>query len=175
MGPPGSTGQQEDRRGSPKPDSIEPVDGPAEQIRAVPDRFRDAIGGASEDELRRRVAPGEWSAIEVLGHLVDKMGVWHDRSERILLEEEPFLPGYDQDGLVRENDYQEADQEELLDELTDACDSFADLVESVPLESLERPGTHEESGQITLAECIRAPLDSIPGHLEQAHAAIASS
>jgi DinB family protein len=148
------------------------VDGPAEQIRAVPGAVRDVLAGAGDDDLRRRPAPGEWSAIEVLGHLIDKVAIWTQRSERILDEDEPFLPGYDQEALVREHAYQDAAPEELLARLTDAWDQFADVVESVPLDALEREGTHEERGQITLAECIRAPIDSIPGHLEQAGAAL---
>jgi hypothetical protein len=51
------------------------------------------------------------------------------------------------------------------------CERFAALVECIPTSALQREWVHEEFGSMTLRQCIEAPLESVPGHLEQLRAA----
>lgn len=104
----------------------------ASQLREIPTTFRNALLLHYDRAMRHRPAEGEWSAIEVLGHMIDKMQNWSRRIERILNEEQPALPGYDQDMSVREHDYQHADVEALLEQLKQSCDRFAAFVEQYP-------------------------------------------
>ena len=142
----------------------------AARMREIPAVFRGAL--FNEDHaIRHRPAEGEWSAIEVVGHMIDKMGIWIGRVERILAEEKPELPSYDQDALVREHDYQHADPAVLFEQLKQECERFASLIERVPVSALEREGVHEEFGPMTLRQCIIVPLESSHEHLEQLRAA----
>jgi uncharacterized damage-inducible protein DinB len=143
----------------------------AERLRAVPADFRAAIVALDDASLHRRPAAGEWSAIETLGHIIDKMEAWSVRAERIASEERPLLPDYDQDVYVRERGYQERPLQELLDKLTRASNHFADVVERLPADALDREGVHEVTGPITLRQCILGPLDSLPGHMAQLRSA----
>ena len=138
----------------------------AAQIREVPTVFRMALL-SDEHAMRHRPAAGEWSAVEVVGHMIDKMQIWAGRVERLMVEERPALPGYDQDALVRDHDYLHADPEVLFEHLRQASERFAALVERIPLSALQREGVHEEVGPMTLHQCIEAPLESAPAHLEQ--------
>src|SRR3989440_9652151 len=107
----------------------------AVQISEVPTVFRMVL--LSDDHaIRHRPAAGEWSAVEVVGHMIDKMQIWADRVERLMVEERPALPGYDQDALVREHDYLHADPEVLFEHLRQACERFAALVASIPTSAL---------------------------------------
>src|SRR5436309_5311549 len=81
----------------------------AAQFREIPITFHHALRTTDDQAIRHRPTPGEWSAIEVLGHMIDKMFHLSNRVERILLEERPILPGYDQDTEVCEHGYQHAD------------------------------------------------------------------
>lgn len=146
----------------------------AERLRAAPADFRAAVISLDDHALRRRPAAGEWSAIEVIGHIIDKMEAWATRAERIATEDRPLLRSYDQDAYVREHGYQERPLQELLDRLTRASAHFADVVERLPAAALDREGIHEETGPITLRQCILAPLDSLPGHLAQLRSAAQS-
>jgi hypothetical protein len=138
----------------------------AARMREIPTIFRMAL--LSDDHaIRHRPAADEWSAIEVVGHMINKMQIWTGRVERLLVEERPALPRYDQDALVRDHDYQHADPEALFEQLRQACERFATLVERIPSSALRREGIHEEIGPITLRQCIEAPLESATGHLEQ--------
>ncbi len=142
----------------------------AVQIREVPTVFRMAL--LSDDHaIRHRLAAGEWSAVEVVGHMIDKMQIWTSRVERLMVEERPALQGYDQDALVRDHGYLHADPDVLFEQLRQACERFATLVESIPTSVLQREGVHEEVGPMTLRRCIEAPLESVPGHLQQLRAA----
>jgi hypothetical protein len=138
----------------------------AVQIREIPAVFRRAL--LSDDHaIRHRPAAGEWSAIEVVGHMIDKMQIWFSRAERLMIEERPALTAYDQDALVRDHDYLHADPERAFEQLTQECERFALLVERVPTSALQREGMHEVFGPMTLRQCIEAPLESAPEHLEQ--------
>ena len=140
------------------------------QIREIPTAFRMAL--LSDDHaIRHRPAADEWSAVEVVGHMIDKMQIWTSRVERLMVEKQPALPRYDQDALVRDHDYWHADPQVLFEHLKRACERFATLVERIPTSALQREGVHEEFGPITLRQCIEAPLESVPGHLEQLRAA----
>ena len=103
--------------------------------------------------------------------MIDKMFHWSNRVERILLEERPTLPGYDQDAEVREHGYQCADPAVLHARLQQRCEHFAALVALLPSSALQREGVHGEYGPMTLRQCIEAPLESVPEHLEQLRAA----
>ena len=143
----------------------------AAQIREIPTVFREALLLNNDNAIRHRPAEGEWSAIEVVGHIIDKMQMWARRVERILVEERPTLPGYDQDALVREHDYQQTDPVVLCELLMQACEHYAAIVERVPTSALQREGVHEEFGLMTIQQCIEATLDSVPQHLAQLRAA----
>jgi len=139
----------------------------ANQLREIPTTFRKALLLHDDRAIRHRPAPGEWSAIEVLGHMIDKMQNWSRRTERILTEERPALPGYDQDASVRDHVYQHARAETLLGQLGQSCEHFATIVEHIPEAALEEEGVHGELGPITLRYCIEAPIQSVGEHLEQ--------
>ncbi len=143
----------------------------AVQIREIPIVFRRALLLSNDPAIRHRPAASEWSAIEVVGHIIDKMQIWTSRVELVMVEERPALPSYDQDALVREHDYQHADPDVLFKQLRQACERFATLVERVPISALQREGVHEEFGPVTLRQCIEFPLESITEHLEQLRAA----
>jgi hypothetical protein len=139
----------------------------AAQIREIPAVFRSALLLSDDHAIRHRPAASAWSAVEVVGHMIDKMQIWASRVERILVEERPALPGYDQDALVRDHDYVHADPEVLLEHLRQACERFATLVERIPISALQREGVHEEFGPMALRQCIETPLESASQHLEQ--------
>jgi DinB superfamily len=142
----------------------------AAQIREIPAIFHMALLN-DVHAIRHRPAAGEWSAIEVVGHMIDKMQIWTSRVERLMAEQRPALPRYDQDALVRDHDYLHADPDVLFEQLRQECERFATLVERLPISALQREGVHEEVGPMTLRRCIEVPLESAPEHLKQLRAA----
>ena len=146
----------------------------AAQIREVPTTFHNVLRTDDDSAIRYRPETGEWSAIEVLGHMIDKMYHASNRVERVLNEERPLLLAYDQDAEVRTHDYQSADPIVLQKALQQQCEHFATIVVSIPSAAMQREGVHSENGVMTLRQCIQAPLNSVPEHLEQLHVAQAA-
>jgi hypothetical protein len=109
----------------------------AAQIREIPTVFRRALLLSDDPAIRHRPAASEWSAVEVVGHIIDKMQIWTSRVERLMVEERPALPRYDQDALVREHDYLHADLEVVCEHLRQECKRFVILVEHIPISMRE--------------------------------------
>ncbi len=143
----------------------------AAQLREVPITFHKVLRTDDDRAIRRRPASGEWSAIEILGHMIDKMYYASQRVERVLNEDRPLLLAYDQDAEVRKHNYQDADPIALQKALQQQCEQFATLVASIPSAAMSREGVHSERGIMTLQQCIEAPLNSAMEHLQQLHAA----
>jgi hypothetical protein len=143
-------------------------------IRTLHPRVDVIIRGASDAALRHRPAPGEWSAIEVIGHLVDKLTIWTERVRRVADEERPELPGFDQDAHVASANYQEAKLRPLLGDLAMACDRFAATAQFLPASKLSRVGVHGELGELPLPQWVVIPAESTTEHLEQMRAAMRS-
>ena len=146
----------------------------AEQIAAVAPEVAAATSDADDGALRRRPGPGAWCALEVVGHLVDKMGIWRARALAIASQERPHLDLYDQDALVEARSYRSAQLGDLLEELAAGCAAFAGTVRALPDEMAGRTGIHPEHGQITLRQCIEIPLASVGSHLTQLRVALAT-
>jgi hypothetical protein len=120
-------------------------DDPAVVQEATAATLREVVGAAGED-LRARPAEGEWSVIELLGHVVDAEIISSARYRWVIAEERPPLVGYDQDLWVDALGYSNADPAELLatfDALRTA--NLALWRRSTP-EQRARDGLHAERG-----------------------------
>jgi hypothetical protein len=139
----------------------------ANRIAALPARVDAALGSVSPDAVRHRPAPGSWSAIEVTGHLVDKIEIWRSRAVAMIETDMALLEVQDQDAWVKSRAYQEADLEDVLWSLRRAWIGFAVELEALPTGAMERKGIHPELGTITVRDCIEIPLGSLDDHLRQ--------
>jgi DinB superfamily len=86
---------------------------PAQVIATLPDRLEKLVAEAGQ-HLRERPAAGEWSPIEILGHLLDAEIVLAGRYRWILAHDEPPLIAYDQDLWVERLRHQDDDPAEML-------------------------------------------------------------
>jgi hypothetical protein len=71
--------------------------------------------GVDEALVHARPAPGEWSTVEVIGHLTDSEERAVARISMIQQEDDPVFIAYDQDALVREHGYQDWSLQAVLD------------------------------------------------------------
>ncbi|HEX9094824.1 MAG TPA: DinB family protein [Candidatus Dormibacteraeota bacterium] len=88
-------------------------DDPAEVAAATPSAVQSLLKDAGSD-LNRRPAAGEWSVLELVGHLVDAEIVMSGRYRWTISQEKPPLLGYDQDQWVAHLRHNEAQAAELL-------------------------------------------------------------
>jgi hypothetical protein len=97
------------------------------------------------DTLRARRF-GEWTAVEVLGHLADSAEIFADRVRRCVQEERPELASFDQDALAKERRNAERDPLELARRVSAAHAQIVRLL--VDDGARTRPGIHSEHGEL---------------------------
>jgi hypothetical protein len=69
----------------------------------------------TDAESAHRPSAGAWSAKEIIGHLIDSASNNHQRFVRAIWQDDLIFPGYEQEGWVTSQGYQETDWHELLD------------------------------------------------------------
>jgi DinB superfamily len=118
---------------------------PAEVQAEHPPQLEDVLKEAGPD-LRARPAEGEWSVVELMGHLLDAEIVLAARYRWILAQDRPELIGYDQDLWVRELRHQDDDPHEMLALFTALRRANLDLWARTPSDRRDRVGLHAERG-----------------------------
>ena len=89
---------------------------------------------------------GEWSAVEVIGHLADAAEIFADRVRRCIEEDRPTLASFDQDALAKERRNAERDPMDLSRRLSTAHAAIVRLLMDERARS--RPGIHSEHGEL---------------------------
>ncbi len=142
-------------------------DDPAAVQSGTPAVLRELVVGAGPD-LRTPPARGEWSVVELVGHITDAEIVVSGRYRWILAHDVPPIPGYDQDLWAACLQHQEADPEALL-ALHDALRTAnLALWRRTPLEDRSRYGIHAERGQESYELTFRLTAGHDRFHIDQA-------
>jgi hypothetical protein len=110
------------------------------------DAVVDALAGATDADLDRRPAPGEWSAREVVHHLADSEMTSAIRLRRLLAEDDPEISGYDEAEFARRLFYDDRPIDASLSALRAARSTSAEILDRLDDAQWRRTGTHTESG-----------------------------
>ncbi|MGC4190584.1 MAG: DinB family protein [Thermomicrobiales bacterium] len=116
-----------------------------------PDRWRGLVGAVDPGLLARVPASGEWSAVNVLQHLIDVEPVFTSRAEAIRAGQ-PF-PAFDQDRGAEVGKPVE-DIEALIDRWAALRERGLEVLATVQQEELTRTAVHAELGEVTLANLL---------------------
>ena len=73
------------------------------------------LSAISEAQSAKPRAEDHWSSKQILGHLIDSAANNHARFVLGQLKDDLIFAGYDQDGWVRTNHYQEAPWSQLVE------------------------------------------------------------
>lgn len=117
--------------------------------------LREAITGLSEAQLRTSEAPGKWSILQVIEHLVDAEVIHNYRVRMILAHEEPQLLGWDQDAFAERLRYDRSDVARALSELEMLRDRNLRLLRSLSPQERTRAGIHSVRGRETIDDIIK--------------------
>lgn len=148
------------------------------------DDFRSTLESASErlleiPEAETEVALADgWCAKQVLGHLIDSAANNHSRFVRGQLQDDLVFEGYDQEGWVRAQKYEQEAWVSLVDLWTNYNLHLLNVIENIPQEILTRSRTKHTldkiawqivpAGQPTALEyLIRDYVAHLQDHLRQ--------
>jgi DinB superfamily len=119
-------------------------------LRATPVVLRALVGEIENDRLRTRPAAGEWTIIEVVGHLADTEERALDRVRRMFREDNPVLEPFDQEALAEERRYLDLDLNQELDRLEQLRRQHLALLEALDASGWERTGRHGDHGMMSV-------------------------
>ena len=126
-------------------------------LRAFPDQLEAHY--ALIPATHKHWAPASWegvpsealTAIEQVCHVRDiEIEGYHDRFERTLAEENPFLPAIDTEALARDRRYGESDAAQALADFRVARAKTISLLERLTPAQFERTAVFEGYGPVTL-------------------------
>ena len=141
-------------------------DDPAEVAQATPSAVQSLVIEAGSD-LQRRPAPGEWSVLELVGHMVDAEIVVSGRYRWTISQDEPPLLGYDQDLWVAGLRHNEARREELLAVFSALRAANLRLWHRSTAEDRDRVAIHAERGPESYGLMFRMLAGHDRFHLDQ--------
>ena len=148
-------------------------DDPAVAQAATPAALREIVAGAG-GALRTRPAPGEWSSLEAIAHIVHAEIVYSARYRWIIAHDGPPLVPYDQDPWVDRLHANEDDLDVLLTVFDGLRRSNLDLWARASDEERARVGMHDERGPESFDLSFRLIAGHDRLHGEQARRALES-
>jgi hypothetical protein len=146
---------------------------PAEVQASTPAEVRRLVAEAGP-YLRDRPAPGEWSVLELVGHMVDGELVVGTRYRFILAHDEPAIVPYDQDLWATRLRHNEADPEDLIAPFEAMRKANLALWQRMPIEERSRVGIHQERGPESYDLTFRLLAGHDLFHLDQAWQTLAT-
>jgi len=121
----------------------------------------------TEKEWREPWAPGKWTRLEVLGHLLDSAAQNHQRFARALHEPSLAMPGYDGAAQVRAQHYADAPIALPLDAWRTHNLLIGFVLRQIPAEKEAVPCAIGTSAPMTLRELAFDYVAHLEAHLNQ--------
>jgi hypothetical protein len=138
---------------------------------AGPARYREAIQGLSDDQIRARPrGPDRWSIQEIIMHTADSEMQGTFRIRKTWSEPGALWPIHDQDIWSREIDYQGQSEEARGRALTLVSllrEQSLPIFRRATADDWARWGTHAEFGDLTLRNLLELYADHMERHVEQ--------
>lgn len=121
------------------------------RLRSLVAAAGEALSRIPDPESVKPLAPGKWSAREVVGHLIDSASNNHQRFVRAQFQADLEFPGYDQDAWVSAQNYAEAPWPDLVQLWIAFNTHLARVMDAVPEAVRVRPVTKHNLDQIAWA------------------------
>lgn len=137
-------------------------------LEEMPQRVGQLVQGLGEGERVWKPTASEFSATENVCHLrdIEEEG-YSVRIKKLMEESEPFLNDLDGARLARERDYNSQNLVDALERFASARLGNVAALRTLPPGGLERKGTFEGSGSITLGQLLLMMREHDEGHIKE--------
>ena len=127
--------------------------------------LHEAVEGLNIGELNAFPVPGTWSIQQIVLHIVDSDLIASERMKRIVVEERPPLPSFDENAYAQKLFYDQIN-------IWWACDAFeknrlitSEILRRLPNEAFQRVGVHSERGEISLGSIVSGNVEHLEHHV----------
>jgi uncharacterized damage-inducible protein DinB len=141
-------------------------------LAAAPRAIARALGRASRRRLNRRPARGEWSATEVLGHLLDAEVTLGFRIRKLAAEPGAQIVAWDQDKWTDGLRHRRADARTLVAAYGALRAANVDQVRRMSPAQRRAAGRHPEYGRLRVEQILNHWAEHDLNHIEQIRAAL---
>jgi DinB superfamily len=141
---------------------------------ATPNKLGRLVGRASSAKLRKKPAPGKWSAAEILAHLADCEIVTGWRIRQILGAPGTPIQPFDQDTWAVAGHYEKRDARKSLEQFRAAREGNLALLKSLTPEQWKQHGMHAERGVETIEHIVGMMAGHDLNHLGQVERIVAT-
>jgi hypothetical protein len=128
----------------------------------------------SEEAVSHRKTPADWSAKEIIGHLIDSASNNHQRFVRLQVADVLDFPDYQQDNTawVKIQRYHEASWKDLLDLWQGFNRHLARIVRNVDRRCMDHIWVKDADTTVTLAQLMIDYLQHLRAHIVQINESI---
>jgi hypothetical protein len=130
-------------------------------------KLKRLIQRAPAAKLRKRPAPGKWSASEIVAHLADGEIVTGWRIRQILGAPGTPLQAYDQDAWAAAGHYEKRDARKSLEQFRVLREGNLALLKTLTPEQRKQHGMHAERGVETIEHIVQMIAGHDLNHLAQ--------
>jgi uncharacterized damage-inducible protein DinB len=116
----------------------------------MPTLLENALKNITDAELDARPDPERFTLREVICHLADWEPIWLERMTRIVGEDTPTLPGYDEEQMVIDNNYASQSAQSALKRFKTGREATVVFLLAREDADWGRVGVREEVGEMTL-------------------------
>ena len=127
----------------------------------------DALVDFTNEELIAHPIVGKWSAAEIANHLADSEMNSALRLRRLLTEDNPLIPGYDQDLYAVRFRYNERPVGPALEAFRAARETSSAILAQLSDDDWQRTGTHTESGAYSVNDWLQIYAAHAHNHAAQ--------
>lgn len=147
---------------------VEEMIGSVNRLAALLERGSAYITQSNETDFSFKASPKKWSKKEILGHIIDS-GLYNLlRFTEIQFEEKPFvIRKYNQDEMVKANDYQHADTQELLNVWLSVNKRILHVIQQQNANTLKYPIIINQNETKDFAFLIHDYVEHLEHHLNQ--------
>ncbi len=142
-------------------------------LAATPRVFRALLGGLPE-AVAARLRDGDWSARDVLAHVLDRGPTLRQRVELMVAEPHPPIPDVDEAESLEASGYRRLPVAELLDRFERERAADVERYAALTAVELARAGQHSVAGPISVAELLNHVAHHDLNHLQQVAAILAA-
>ncbi len=123
-----------------------------------------AIEGLTESELDKRLVQGKWSIREQVTHLADSEMNMVQRMKRVIAEETPLLPAYDQDKWAARLAYEKSHVDDSIALFFTLRTTMVRVLKGLKDADFDRAGIHTENGKVTLLDLLEDAVEHANHH-----------